>query len=192
MQKLTLNQISTFIKSELVLIVLGLISVALFTIATFAYFGRGSEPKTPPGTPWKNNIFAGTTTKEELESTLGKPVKTKEESGNLIYLYPSENINRQHEVVIKQDRVETVKEMITSQNKMYLKDFQQKYGLQETKIYGYHGTFAPGHFWGKNGLLVFANEFDGNVVEIWYFKPTTFEKFLSQNPQLKQEKPERF
>ena len=187
-----LTQVARIIKSEVVLVTIGIISISVFALAIFGLLNRSKTPSTPPGTPWQDSIFPGFSTKEDVESMLGQPLNITEENEKLIYSYSSEVPTRNHSVYISQDKVEIIKEQITSQNRKNLSEFTQKYGSFDAKVFGYHGSFAPGHFWAKEGILVFAGQFDGNVVEIWYFKPTTLNNLLISYPELKLEEGRNF
>lgn len=193
MNKFTLTQIAKLVKSELILLVLGGLSLIVFTLAIFSF----AKSKNPPAitssqTPWQNNIYAGKTTKEELKSALGSPIDVKKEQGKETYLYPSTNENRLHEIEIAESTVDIIKEQIIGEEKGKLKDYIQNYGQYEAEFFGKHGTFAPGFFWGKNGILVFANKNDGIIIEIWYFTPTSIIDFLQKNPEIKKQEPQNF
>lgn len=191
MNKFTLTQVAKLAKSELILLALGALSLIVFTLAILSF----AKPKNPPPpassqSPWQNNIYAGKTPKNELESALGSPTEIKEEQDKEIYLYPSTNKNRLHEIEITNSTVNIIKEQVISKEKGKLKDYIQNYGQYEAEFFGKHGTFAPGFFWGKNGILVFANKNDGIIVEIWYFAPTSTTDFLQKNPEIKQQEPQ--
>ena len=192
MPKVTLHQIATFVKAEAPLIILGFLAISAVAVALFLHDPNQSSPPTPPGTPWQNAVYAGATSRQELEAKLGQPQKVEQYDNRLVYQYPSQNQFLPHTVEITQDTVTIIKEQVIGNEKGVLSDYQAKYGPAETKLFGSHGTIAPGHFWGAAGLLIFANQFDGTIVEIWYFQPTTLEIFQSQNPQLKTKEPRRF
>lgn len=191
MGQLTLTTVAKLLKSEWILIFLGTISLAIFSITIFS-FTRPKIEKAPQGAPWQNQIYAGTTTKEELKSLLGSPIKVDDRNGQISYFYSSANQYRPHEVNVLGNTVNLIKEQVIEEEKGRLADYTQKYDQPERKLYGKHGAFAPGHFWSKAGLLIFANEFDGKIIEIWYFSPTTLENFLQQYPELTTEKPQNF
>lgn len=190
MAELSLTRVANYLKSEWFLVTLGGLSILLITLAILS-FSKNKINNIPPGTPWQNNIYAGQTTKKELESKLGKPIKTAEED-KTIYFYPSTDQYRPNRVEFSEDIVNVIKEQVIGDGKGGLNDYIQKYNQPETELFGPHGTFAPGHFWGKKGILVFANKFDGTIVEIWYFAPTTLNDFLQKNPSLSLEEPKNF
>lgn len=188
----SLTQVAKIARSEALLITLGLISIILFILSVQAFSGRGKPRQTPPGVPWQNNIYAGTTTRSELESTLGKPKEIKEVDNNQVYLYPSNDEFRNHQILFSDDKITLIKEQVLGDEKGKLQDYVSKYGQPQALVYGRHGSIAPGHFWGNIGILVFANEAQGGIAEIWYFPPSTLADFLSQNPELETEEPTDF
>lgn len=191
MAHLNLTQVANFLRSEWFLLFLGTLSITLIILATIS-FSKTKNVEAPPGTPWQNNIYAGKTIKEELQSKLGAPLKIEEKEGRILYFYSSTNQYRPHQVELSNDTVSLIKEQVIENEKGRLDDYIQKYGQPEAEVFGPHGIFAPGHFWGKAGLLVFANNFDGAIVEIWYFAPTTLNNFLQEHPTLSLEEPQNF
>lgn len=176
MAQVNLTQVAKTIKSELVLITLVILILSLLVIALVKPF------KKSPQVTWKEGVTAGKSTRQELESRLGKPVKIGDDQ---TYFFDSGNQYRPHQVQFSQDIVEIVKEQVIGNEKGKLDGFIKRYGSPQEILYGQHGTFAPGHFWGNLGLLVFANQQDGTVVEIWYFEPIDVEGFLAKQPDLK-------
>lgn len=192
----TLTQAARILKSEWLLIFLAIISISLITLTIYS-FGKHKTALPEPNqkikqVAWQNNIFTGTTTKEELESKLGEPIKVTQTDQKLSYLYPSQSQYRPHEVIFEQDTAVLIKEQVIGNEKGTLNNYTQKYGLPESIIYGQHGTAAPGHYWGSRGFLVFANIYDGTIVEIWYFEPQVLSEFLAKNPDFNTEPPHRF
>lgn len=188
-----LNKIATTIKSEWFLIGSALVSLSIFALAIFVLKNRDQTPPPPQGTPWLGDVFAGQTTTQELEAKLGTPQEVKEENGQIKYIYPSQNEFRPHEVDISGDTIQIIKEQETSLEKGILDGYVTKYGPPDAIVYGVHGTFAPGHFWQDAGLIVFGNDYDGGVIEVWYFSPdVTLNELIIQNPQLKTEEPQHF
>ena len=191
MERLTLTQVARLIKSEWVLLLLGIISLSIFALAIFS-FTKVKPQETPQGIVWQKNIVAGKSTTEDIKATLGTPTKTQEEQGGISYFYATSNQYRLNEIEFRENTVSIIKEQVIGNEKGVLNNYLQKYDQPETKLFGQHGTFAPGHFWGQKGLLVFAGSNDGTIVEIWYFTPITIANFLKNNPSLTQEEPKRF
>lgn len=193
MSSLTLGQVAKFVKSELTLIILAILSISLFALAIYSYVRKPEQPQLPKTqqTPWQN-IFAGTTTKSELLSILGPPIKSETKDDAEIYYYPTENQFRPNTIEFEEDKVSRVKEQILATQNANLSQFIATNGQPEAILYGHYGTIAPGHFWGQLGLLVFAGQNEGIVLEIWYFSPTNLEEFLLTNSNLKTAQPTTF
>ena len=188
---MTLNQVTIFLKTHWRLIIFVPIIVSVLIFLIFIRFLRGQTPQEEPrGLSW-NGIYAGTT-KEELESKLGQPLKIEGQDGDTLYSYPSTNQYRPHQVELSQNTISIIKEQIIGNEKGTLQNYIDSYGQPGSKVYGQHGTFAPGNLWGQQGIIVFANDLEGTIVEIWYFQPTTLEEFLIQNPQIEKDEPENF
>lgn len=193
MSKVTLTQVAQIIKSELFLIIFGLISISLLIIAiNTASKNKPAQLPQPQQAAWQGEIYPGLTSKEDLISKLGPPIKTQGKDGKTLYFYPSADQYRPHEVEISQETTTLIKEQIITDEKGQLSSYLEKYGSPQAELFGQHGTFALGYFWGAKGILVFANKFDGTIVEIWYFAPTDLNKFLSENPQLQMTEPTKF
>lgn len=197
MNKLTLTEFARLIKSEKAIVLLLLIIVGFLVLAIFSLnkiiTKKPQEPRSKtPQIAWRNDILPGVTTKEELQSKLGNPIKTQTGNNETTYLYSSTNQYRPHEVEIFEDSVSLIKEQIIGKEKGSLNTYIQNYGQVEAILYGEHGIIAPGHFWGSRGLLVFGNDNDGTIIEIWYFKPVDLDSFLNQHPELKKQAPRAF
>lgn len=145
----------------------------------------------PKGTVW-NDLFIGRSTQKDVEDRLGKPLSSKTQDGKTIYTYPTENQYRQNQVIFFNEVTSLVKEQVISKEKGTLNDYINKYGQPDSTLFGSHGTIAPGHFWGGQGLLVFAGQHDGTIIEIWYFGSTTLERFLKEHPELSSQPKENF
>lgn len=193
MDKLNLTQVSKLLKSEPLLMVLGTLSIAIFSVSVLSFVKREkAPPPPPPGTPWQQSIYAGQTTKQELEAKLGSPQKIDQLEDGISYQYPTDDEFRPDKVEIKDDTVSIIKQQVIDQENGNLDEYLNKYSKPDKILYGKYGSIAPGHFWGNTGLLVFGNAHDSTIVEIWYFAPTTLESFLIQNPQFKTEEPHNF
>lgn len=187
MAKITLNQISNFIKTEWILLLLGSLSIIISIIAFVGPFGKNGG--TENQVPWQNNIYPGKTSKDQLESIAGKPLKTEEQNGKTTYLYPTKSQYRPSKVEVSGNTVSVVKEQIIGSEKGSLFDYFNKFGSPQLKLFGQYSFIAPGYLWAENGILVFGSEVDGTIFEIWYFKPTNTGEFLRSHPELSTELP---
>jgi len=180
----TLTVISNLVKTKrFQLTITGLLILVL--IVAFAL------TKTPKVQEWKG-IFIGKSTQRDVENKLGKPLSTETQDNKTTYNYPTQNQYRQDQVVFQNQITNLVKEQVINNEKGKLPDYINKYGQPDSTLFGSHGTIAPGRFWGRQGLLVFAGQYDGTIIEIWYFKPTTIEAFLKGHPELSTNPQENF
>src|SRR3990167_8538535 len=153
MERLTLTQVARLIKSEWVLLLLGIISLSIFALTIFSFI-KVKSPETPQGVTWQKNIVAGKSTTEDIEKALGPPAKTQEEQGEISYFYATSNQYRLNEIEFRENTVSIIKEQVIGNEKGVLNNYLQKYDQPETKLFGQHGTFAPGHFWGQKGSML--------------------------------------
>lgn len=191
MSNLTLTQLARIIKSEWFLILSALLVTAIVALSMLTFF-RTKKPQPPQGVPWQNQIYPGQTTTSDLRQKLGDPVDIQNQEGQILYFYPSINKNRLHKITTKDNLVTKIEEQVIENEKGNLTDYQSQHGPAQAEVYGRHGTFAPAFVWPQKGIAVFANKFDGTIVEIWYFKPTTLANFLAANPALSRSLPEKF
>lgn len=175
MEETSLTKTANFIKTEKYLIIFFCLALFFFII----FLTNRLSNKTGP--VYKNSIRPGDTTKNEVKSKLGEPEKTESSGEAETYTYPSINKFRKDQIMFSQDVVSIVKEQVIGSEKGKLADYLKQYGQEDSIVYGPLGSVAPGHFWGKNGVLLFANTGDGTIFEIWYFKPQTLEEFLTDN-----------
>lgn len=178
MEESSLTKTANFIKAEKYLIIFAILAIFFFILFLASRF----PAKT--GSAYKDRIYPGKTTKNQVQSKLGTPEKTGGVNGAESYLYQTTNQFRKDQVEFSGDLVSVVKEQVIANEKGKLADYFKKYGKEESILYGPHLTFAPGSFWGKSGLIVFANQNDGTIIEIWYFEPQTLEEFLAKNPNI--------
>ncbi len=190
MATLTLNQISTFVRKEWLLLTLGTLSVFIFIISYVSH--QSPAPKTVSSSTSWQGVSPGITTKSQLETILGKPIKSETKDNKVIYYYQSSNQYRPNTIDLANDKVTLIKEQIIGPNRPNLQDYITKYGQSEGLLYGQYGAIAPGSFWGPQGLLVFAGQNDGSILEIWYFPPISLNQFLNLYPTLKTQKPTTF
>ena len=189
----SLTDVARTAKSELVLILLGIIAVSLVTFTVYSFTKSTPDKNTQRQTnsvAW-NGLSPGISTKNDVLSNLGSPLEVKTEGNTESLLYSSSNEFRPHELQISQGTTQLIKEQIVNSKAGDLDEFIRKYGRPESIIYGQHGTFAPAHFWGQHGLLVFAGTNDGVVIEIWYFPAQTISTFLQKFPNFTTEPVER-
>lgn len=184
---ITLTSISRNIKSEIFLIFLGIVTISLISITIYSLFKTPIKTSgdTPPQNIAWNGITPGLSTREDVLSKLGTPIETNITDNAEVLKYSSSSIYIPHQIHISNGITKLIQEQNFENIEGKLFDIINTYGQPEAIVYGKHGKIALGHFWGTKGLLVFANNIDGNVLESWYFPPQTLEVFLQSNPAIK-------
>ena len=191
MTKVTLNSITNSVKNNKILIVLGIISIILFSLFIATFITNKTTPKqNPDAEAWQNKIYPGVTSVTGLEQALGPPLKKTAKDNKIQYFYGTANEYRPHEVEIESEKVTLVKEQVLSSEDKSLREYIDTLGPEEAKLYGAVSSYTPGFFWGNKGIIVFAGQFDQTIIEIWYFKPSTLDEFLKIHPEIKTERPE--
>lgn len=179
MQDTALTKAAKSIKSEFAIFLLIFFSVS---IGTYLVFRITKEDKpSPQNLGYENKIFPGKTTKDQVKSKLGDPLRVETDGNFEEYVYPTENKFREDEIAFSGETVSVVKEQVLGQEKGTLYSYQNELGPEEAIFYSDHSQFAPGYFWGAKGIMVFGSKYDGAITEIWYFNPTSKEDFLSNN-----------
>lgn len=123
-------------------------------------------------------IIPGQTSIEQLNQiikTKGFEVKSVSESEITI---ESELGGPPHEVIIQGQIVGLVKQQVFGEEKLDI--FIAQYGQLEGEFWGPHQEAGfKTYVFPRNGLVVIAGPEEGLVAEIWYFAPTTLERFLA-------------
>lgn len=134
---------------------------------------------TPPPQSNFQNIVPGTTTRKDLEQTLGKPTNIFQTDKEMVYQYPSSVKNWPNEISITKDnqKVKLIKNYFPDET---FQNLIQKLGNSSANpLYGpdsVNGFLT--YVWPEQGLATVANNQSGIILEIWYFSPTTLEEFL--------------
>jgi len=189
---MSLTQIAKFLKSEGLLIFFGIIALflVLLTVSNFSKALPEDINEINDQVAWQGNLYPGTTTQTQLIKSIGNPIESQSNQNGDILFYQTNDQFRKHEITISNGIVSTIKEQIIGNEAGDLNFYINKYGTPKI-LYGKHGTFAPAHFWEKEGLIVFANINDKTIIEIWYFQPSSLSQILVENPELQIEIDER-
>lgn len=171
-----MNNVLIFLKTKKILF---LASFGIIVIIAYLLAKEGQEPTISP-TPlpttapatWRS-LLPGTSTLDDVFKDLGQPIKTID-GGTL--LYSSESKNRNHEVVVKENKVVFIKEIITV-NGVKIPDMETKYGKSKIQLYGLDDVYSL-FVYPDKGVAYVGNPTSNTVSEIWYFEPTTLDRFL--------------
>lgn len=124
-------------------------------------------------------LVPGASGKYDVIEKLGEP-DASEDEGNILK-YNSSNPNVPTEIVLEEDKVSIIKEVITLSDKKYISDIKNEYGETQNKLYG--PDSASGFYLyvlSENGIAYVGHEESGLLLEVWYFKPMSFEEFKSK------------
>lgn len=138
-------------------------------------------PSLPPTENSWNGIVPGSSSIQQVEKTLGQPIKIERVEGKTIYLYPSEIENWPNQIFVSEqnNKTEGVKRFFPPKEENY-SFFINKYGNPDKELFGPHSQSGFSVFvFLEKGLAIVANKKSDLVLEIWYFSPTTLEEFLA-------------
>jgi hypothetical protein len=153
-------------------------------IAGYVVYRLMTKPKTttsPPTTTNKqqgayNDLLPGESALSDVEKALGKPL-SEQEINNLQKLeFKSVSETRNNEAIIKDQKLAFFKEMVYS-NKT-AEDITKQYGVTDNILYGpdaYNGYNL--YVYPENGIAYLGNPVTRDLLEIWYFSPTTLDDF---------------
>lgn len=146
-------------------------------IAAFAYlfFSRSKLGSAPT---WRN-IQVGSDTKEEVIGKLGSPLSATTSAAGWEQLdFQSTNQYWPHEVFFQKDKSTLVRERLLDPKSGELQTYITQYGSpDEVMNNSLSGLEFYLHVFASSGIAVNANPSTGTVFEVWYFPPTTLEKF---------------
>jgi hypothetical protein len=159
-------------KKRLIIITLAAVPVVVSVLYILSYYKK-SQPEIPTNPASINTIIPGKTTEQEVLQNLGTPVASQ--GGILQYKSTSPAVN--NEIVIKNNKVDFVKEIVSYKDTTTFNDLTKKYG-EANYLYGpdaVGGYFL--YYLPEKGIAYIANPTSGTVLEIWHFPVTTFDNF---------------
>lgn len=175
-----MKKVFIFIKNYWVLIFV-LLAIAL---SIFNRLFVTKKPQATSSTPVSKavanykSIVPGSTTQDKVNELLGFPVKTEGENGNLVAEYRSSNEYRNNVVMYKNGVASLIKEMVITSNDKDTSSITEQYGTAQYTLYDSDPTSVFNlHVYPSNGIAYLGAD-DGNLLEVWYFKPTTIEDFI--------------
>lgn len=181
-----------FFKKYWLLILIGLATV-LFVV------NKILETKQPPSivpTPVSTNtanyrsIFPGTSKLDEVNNLLGFPLSESKEDEKLISEYQSNNLYRNHVVIFESNIVALVKEKIISSDEKTESSITSEYGIAPYVLYSQDPSAVFNLYVYSDNGIAYKGANDGTLLEVWYFKPTTIDEFISKwGEEYSKEKP---
>ncbi len=125
-----------------------------------------------------NNLSPGVSTTEDIKKVLGDPKKEISNGSSTILEYNSTNPNFNNQLSVDSGTLSLVKQIVSSKDNISISDLNQKYGNYEDVLYkssSYSGFNL--YIYPSKGLAYIGHQGSGIVLEIWYFKPMSFETF---------------
>lgn len=133
----------------------------------------------PSSASW-NSITPGKTSLEELKKKLGTPFSEKDHGDTTFLEYASDFPVYPNEVMVQKNTVSFIKEWVPASANKSLGDYIKIYGEPEfTTIVKETYESHTLHVFASKGVAVNAHNQTKQVFHVWYFPPTTQEKFLS-------------
>lgn len=172
-----------------------LIIGAIVLLLIIYFFSKNKKevipsPTTPPVSSY-NNLELGSASRDDVVKNLGQPDDEYQQDGNTIIEYLSKNPNFNNQLIIKDDKLNFVKEIITLDDNLRIKDIEDKFGKAQEILYG---PDAPNGFYlyiyPNNGIAYIGHETSGLIKEVWHFKPTDFQTFKDTYAPFYTEEPE--
>lgn len=175
-----------------ILILLSLISlVALIFIIVVINKDKNNEKiVTSTEAPVYKNLQPGKSSGSDIINNLGQPIESSTIGDTTTFEYPSNNPNFNDQYKIKEDSLELIKHIVSSKDNIKISDINNTYGNYENVLYksSSHSGFNL-YIYPSKGIAYYGHQGSGIVLEIWYFKPMTFDTFkasfsegYSENP----------
>ena len=179
-----LQKLLAFIKkNKLVLLII--LAVVLYVITKFIpeeKVENKQETQIPQAVIW-NSITLGQSTSENVIEKLGQPLKTTEQETNKVLNYKSKNPNIDNQVFVdnNENKVVLIKEAIASSEERNAKEITDKFGESNNIFYEPGNLYSiPSYYfyvYPDKGIAYIGHITTGDLLEIWYFKPTTKDEF---------------
>ena len=155
-----------------VLIGAAFIIVVLLGIS-LAYLNSGRTFTAPE---W-NSIKIGESDKQSVYDSLGRPIS----SSGKIESFESESPTTPHQVIFDEsNKTEFIRQVVTLEEEVTFSSIVEQYGDMPIRLYGPEASFEIYLYTNPaSGVAVLGNKDDNTVMEVWYFKPTDLQTFLS-------------
>ena len=137
-----------------------------------------SQQTTPQNQANYNDVVPGVSNREELFVNLGDPLNDKQED---TLEFPSSAAGKPHFIEIERDVVKIIRETVTLDDDVSIKDITQKYGNTKNILFdarslgGFYLFVYP-----EKGIAYIGHPESGLLLEIWYFPATDFENFKQE------------
>lgn len=168
--------------------ILFLLSFAAILYITNFVLNFKKSPTTPPNpTPTTTNtatyktLSPGSSSQEDVNKVLGSPVKEEKNNGTILAEYKSSNQYRYHTVEFENNTVSIIKEVINTPDNKNSESIISVYGVAPYILYDqYPGSTFNLYVYPQNGIAYLGHKNGTTLLEIWYFKPTSIDNFISK------------
>lgn len=163
-----------------------LISIVFLLILTnYLIPKKEVKPPTQPSqsqTASYRSLIPGTSSKQDTIKILGKPLNPQDEANDNVPLeFNSTSPNRNHDVFFEENKVNFIKEIVSSNDNKNAKDIINEYGKTNYIFYESVGSYSTPSFYlyvyPSNGIAYIGHPKTGLLLEIWYFKSTNINEF---------------
>ena len=126
-----------------------------------------------------NGITPSKSSKNDLLQTLGQPDQISTESGTTYEYKTNSPVRNDKYFLNDKDKVNLIKEIITSKDNIKFSDLIKKYGNSYTLLYGPDAqTGFNFYVYLEGGVAFIGNKNTEDVIEIWYFPKTDVQNFI--------------
>lgn len=177
-----MRKILNFVRDYWLLILFILIIILFIANKILGVTTPTSPTPIPASTGVANfkTILPGSTTQDSVNEILGFPVKTEEKDGVTISEYSSTNQYRNHVVTFENGVAVLIKEMVISKEEKTADSVINQFGKAPYILYDQDPTAVFNlYVYPGNGIAYLGGE-TGTLLEVWYFKPTTIDSFISK------------
>jgi len=162
------------------IIIASLIVVSLF-LSVFIYMRVSKQLSTKTQKEAKvtfEQIIKDLPDESSLSKLIGEPKDIGSKDDTKIYYFDSSNPNKNNEVVYKNDKLILTREIVAPKDNKNSSEITIKYGATNNVLYG--PDAAAGFYlfvYPDKGIAFVGNPNSGDMLEKWYFEPTTIEEF---------------
>ena len=166
-----------FISKHKIVVIFVFISIMIMVLGSGLSRNKQELPKA--GATYKS-LSPGISTKNEVNERLGNPISENPQGQLIITDYASNSETRPNQVVYDNQVVQFIKEIISYKDSKTVDDIKKEYGEAEIVLYG-HGSVSNYNLYAypNKGVAYIGNDYTSDLLEVWYFQPTTIEEFRS-------------
>lgn len=124
-------------------------------------------------------IIPGASTEKDVSSVWGRPISTNEEGSQKTSEYKSTNQYRFNQAIFTNGTANLIKEIINSNDNKDASSITSVYGTAQDILYEkLPSSVFSLYVYPQNGIA-YLGASDGTLKEIWYFQPTTIDRFIA-------------